>query len=136
MLNIITKKTILDTNDQDSLLGYHLESRWGIIHKVYKDKVILLDPPYSDDNSEEENEELEKQSDAKFQELDEEVLSLLKSKNINYEPSETTIKTKINSLISEFRSNVTVDIIVESTTEIYQNSNHNQATNDHQLPQY
>lgn len=118
MLNTITKKTILDTKDQDSLLGYHLESRWGTTHKVYKDNVILLDPPYSDDNSEEENEELEKQSDAKFQELNKEVLSLLKSKNINYDPSKTTIKTKINSLVSEFRSNVTVDIIVESTTEI------------------
>lgn len=51
---------------------------------------------------------------SKFQELNKEVLSLLKSKNINYDPS----KTKINSLVSEFRSNVTVDIIVESTTEI------------------
>lgn len=118
MLTTLTKKTILDTDDQDSLLGYHLESRWGATHKVYTDKVILLDPPYSDDNSEEENEELENQSDAKFQELNEEVLSLLKSKNINYDPNKTTIKIKINSLISEFRSNVTVDIIVESITEI------------------
>lgn len=118
MLNTITKKTILDTNDQDLLLGYHLESRWGATHKVYTDKVILLDPPYSDDNSDEENEELERQSNAKFQELDEEVLSMLKSKNINYDPSKTTIKTKINSLVSEFRSNVTVDIIVESKNKI------------------
>jgi len=118
MINTITKKTILNTTDQDSLLGYHLESRWGAIYKIYPDKGILLDPPYSDDNSDEENEELENQSDAKFQELDDEVLSMLKSKNINYNPNKTTIKTKINSLISEYRSKVTVDIIVESTIEI------------------
>lgn len=118
MLNIITKKTILDKNDQDSLLGYHLESRWGVTYKIYKDNDILLDPLYSDDNSDEENEELEKQSDAKFKELDEEVLSMLQAKNISYDPTKTTIKTKINSLVSEFRSNVTIDIIVESTIEI------------------